>query len=134
MKGAEAAKAEQLRAAAITASGKTPEQFDEDEWLKTAPKSLQAMVASKREADATRKDVLVSSLKAASSRLSEEQLKAKSLEDLEVLAAFAKVDEPAADFSGRGMPRAASDAKDVYLNPPDPYALAIAARNKSAVN
>jgi hypothetical protein len=104
--------AEGLRAAA--AKPKT-----EDEYLKDAPESIRALVADKKAQDAKAKDELVAVLKVASNALTEEQLKAKSLDELKVLASFAKVEVP--DYSGRGLQGVAPKTEETYT-PPNPYA------------
>ena len=103
----------------------TVEEYEEAEYLKTAPQSVRTLVANEKARNATRKTELVNVLKTAGA-LTEDQLKAKSLEDLETLAKFAKVDE--VDFSGRGL---AGGEKDVFANPPNGYAIALEARNKA---
>lgn len=125
-------KTAELKAAEIkiaeqkTAEQKTPAQ-QEEEYLKTAPESIRVLVAKQKAQDASRKAELVTALKGGP--LSEEQLKAKSTEELETLAAYAKVET--VDYSGRGTPRSAQES-DVYANPPDGYAEALKARK--AVN
>lgn len=117
--------------AAKAAGFETVEEFERDEFYKKNPE-IKALVDGAKAHATARKEELVAALKTAGS-LSEEKLKLKTLEQLEELAAFAKVAEPPAfDYSGRGL--AAADKTDVHLNPPDPYALAIEARKKAAVN
>jgi hypothetical protein len=80
---------------------------------------LRGLAAAKKEQDEAEKAGLVGKLKALGA-LTEDQLKAKPLDELRTLAAFAKVDAPRADFSGMGQPaqRAAGSAT---FAPPDPY-------------
>lgn len=92
---------------------------------------LRAMAAAKQVIDTARHAELVTVLKTAQSEYTEDELKKESLANLERFARMAKVVEP--DHSGRIVPRAAADGTDVFLNPPDGYQLALAAR-KSAVN
>lgn len=93
---------------------------------------LRTLAAEKRALDAAKKAVIIGQLKTAGA-FTEDELNAKPLDELQKLATLAKVDAPV-DYSGRVIPRVAADAKDVFLNPPDPYSLAIAARHKTAVN
>jgi hypothetical protein len=116
--------AEPKTAAALTAEQEQAAFYAKHPEIKT-------LVDRQQQQEKTRHAELVASLKACGA-LTEDQLKAKSLEELETLAMFAQV-APKPDFSGRGMPRAAEEA-DVFSNPPDPYALALEARKKSAVN
>ncbi len=79
---------------------------------------LRSLATAKAAQDATEKTELVTKLVALKT-LTEEQLKAKSLDDLRTLAAFAKIETP--DFSGRGIaqPRVAAATED--FTPPNPY-------------
>lgn len=104
--------------AAQAAGFKTVAEHEEAQFLETHP-SLKTLVDRQKKHEADRRESLIATLKTCGA-LSEEQLKAKSLCQLEELAAFAKVEVP--DFSGRGMPEArGAEASDVYLNPPNPY-------------
>lgn len=111
------------------AAGMSVAQYEESEYLKTAPESIRTLVAGEKARKVARKIELVGVLKTAGA-LTEEQLNAKSLEDLETLALFAKVETPT-DFSGRGLAMRGDTSKDVFLNPPDSYALAREARDKA---
>ncbi len=115
------------------AQEKKPELKTAEQFMAEAPKEIVEIVEQHKAAQAARKGELVTMLKAASDALTEDQLKAKGLEDLETLAKFAKIEKP--DFSGRGIPRTAAEG-DVYRNPPDPYAAGIAKMRgeKAAVN
>ncbi|MFI5222659.1 MAG: DUF2213 domain-containing protein [Nitrospirales bacterium] len=102
-------------------------QPTEEEYLAKAPVSIRTLVENQKRLDAAEKTAIVTQLKAASKVLTEEQLNAKSLEELRVLASFAKVEIPApADYSGRPMPRTAAASTDDYT-PPDPYEAGIKA-------
>ena len=59
------------------------------------------------------------------SAYTEKELEAMDVEQLERLALVAKV-----DYSGKGIPvaRRAEGTEDVFLNPPDGYAIALKAR------
>jgi len=117
---------EKKRAAALKAAEeagfKTAEEHERAIFYEKNPE-IKALVERQRAADAARKDELVAALKGGP--LDEAALKAKSIEDLETLARFARVE--AVDFSGRGVPRAAAEA-DVFANPPNPYAEALKRR------
>ena len=86
--------------------------------------SLRALAAEKAKENELAKADLVAKLKSASSALTEEQLRAKSLDELKVLASFAKVETP--NYSGRAVPRAQAEGEPSYA-PPDPYAAGITA-------
>lgn len=86
---------------------------------------MRALVEERKAKDALEHATLVTTLKAASTVLTEEQLKAKSLEDLRTIAAFAKISAPQ-DFSGRGL-AATPGATTEDFTPPNPYAEGIKA-------
>jgi len=94
-------------------------QPTEEEAYAKLPASLKTLVDKQKATEAAEKDALVTSLKTASNALTEDQLKAKTIDELKVLASFAKVEVP--DYSGKPIPgmRAASDVKQ--FTPPDPY-------------
>lgn len=117
---------------AAAAAGISVEEYEEREFLKTAPASIRAMAAKYKAAEAARKAVLITALKGGP--LTDKQLEAKPLEELETLAAFAGVKEETVDFSGRGMPRAAEAGRDDVA--PDPYSKANIDKHfgKTAVN
>lgn len=97
----------------------------EEEWLARAPARIKTLLDSmKAEEDATRA-ALISQLKDLGAN-TEEELKAKSTDDLKVLASYAKVEIP--DFSARGIPveRTASARSENYA-PPNPYEAGIRA-------
>jgi hypothetical protein len=85
---------------------------------------LRAMAAAKQAEDNTKHASLVEQLKTAQTVLTEEQLKAATLTDLEMYAALAKVGTPV-DQTARILPRAAS--KNQTYEAPDPYAAGIKA-------
>lgn len=128
-KAASDKKAADAEAALKAASEK---QLTEEEFLKTAPESIRTLVTDKKVQDEAQKKSLVGQLKAASTVLTEEQLNAKTLDELKILAQFAKIAEPAADYSGRGaaVPRNAGDVVD--YTPPDSYAPGIKALQEAS--
>jgi hypothetical protein len=126
---AKAAAKEEPKAAEVKAAeAKTPEQ-EQAEFYAKHPE-IKTLVDRQQQQEKVRHAELVSSLKSCGA-LSEEQLKAKTLEDLETLAQFARIPKP--DFSGRAMPRTA-ESGDVYANPPDPYAEGLKAMRGKTVN
>lgn len=84
-----------------------------------ADPSIAAIVAEHEARVAKEKTDLVTSLKAASSALTEAQLNAKPIEQLRELAAFAKV-ETKVDYSGMGAPAPRAASGEDYT-PPNPY-------------
>ncbi len=100
----------------------------EEEYLKTAPKSIKDLVARDKAQRAERKTALVSVLTTAQTEYSEAELNEMEVDDLERMArvAQAPVDQP--NFSGRGVPRSAAAEEDVYAMPPDPYQAALEQR------
>lgn len=115
-------------AAAATASVATTVELktlSEEDFMKIAPDSIKTLIAEKKEQDTATKADLVSKLKAAQSEYSESELAAMDLKSLQRFARVAGVDTPPATFEGRGMPRDLATDKDVYRNPPDPYAPAL---------
>lgn len=85
---------------------------------------LRALAAERKAKDDAEKVELVGKLKAAGA-FTEEELTAKSVSELRKLATLAKVETP--DFSGRGLPRAASGNKTEDFTPPNPYEAGIKA-------
>lgn len=105
----------------------------EEEWLAKAPPSIKTLLdAHKAEEDALRAS-LVSQLKDLGAN-TEAELKAKSIDELRTLAAYARVEVP--DFSGRGLPveRHASSSSNIDYTPPDPYAAGLKALKGQTVN
>jgi hypothetical protein len=115
---------------AAAAKEKTPPT--EEEFLASAPESIKTLVAEKKAADAALKTSLIKTLKEVQSEYTEAELQSMGVKMLGRLARVANVEEPEeVDFSGQGMARHASTgAEDVYANPPDSYALALAAMKK----
>lgn len=106
-------------------------QMTEAEFMAAAPASIKTLIERTQAADAAQKAALVVKLAAASSALTKEQLETKTLEDLQTLAAFAKVD---VDYSARGaaVPHAAETPHSYAA--PDPYAPGLKALREQAVN
>lgn len=137
LKAAEDKKTEELRTAAKCktcndigkAFGKpcpdcAQEPKTAEEWLQSAPEEIRSLVARQKASDAKQKADLVGALKTAQDAYSEADLTAMPVNELTKLAKAVKVDAP--DFSGRGLPRTAET--DVFSNPPNGYALVIAAQ------
>ncbi len=99
------------------AAAKTPTQA---EMLAAMPE-VKALVDREAARSEARKGELVGQLKAAQKAYTEEELKALSLDQLERIATIAKIDQPAADFSGRGIPRV-TGAEAATFEAPDAYA------------
>lgn len=100
--------------AAQAAGFKTVEEHERAVFYEKNPE-IKSLVDRQKQQEADRKLELVASLKACGA-LTEEQLTAKSLNDLETLAAFAQLPKP--DYSGRG---AAVRAAEGSIDPPNPY-------------
>ncbi len=123
--------ADKAKKAAADKKKVTLEEYQEQEWLKTAPPSIRAMAEENRAVKKARKAMLVKALDGG--KLTAKQLEAKPLEELETLAAYAGVEaEEKVDYSGRAMPRAAEG--DVYSNPPNGYDIAIEKMRKAATH
>lgn len=116
---------EQLRAAEQSPT--------EEEWLAKAPPSIKTLLDAHKAEEDSIKASIVSQLKDLGAH-TEAELKAKPLEELKVLAAYARVDVP--DYSGRGVPRESGKNQNSNYNyaPPDPYAPGIKALQSKAVN
>ena len=126
----ENAKGEKMKAAAAK-EGISVEEYEEREFLKRAPASIRTMAEKHKAAEAARKTDLIKALDGG--LLTVKQLEAKTVDELETLAAYAGVAEEKVDYSGRGVARAAES--DVYANPPNPYSQEnINKRFKTAVN
>jgi hypothetical protein len=118
--------AEAVAAAAAVAATK---ELTEEEFLRTAPPAIRTMVQRHKDADAKAHGELVASLKTAQKVHSEDALKAKSLEQLQEIAALLQM--PPVDYSLRAVPRAAEASADGEYKsqpPPDGYKLALEKR------
>jgi hypothetical protein len=126
------------RAAALKAAQKagfqTVEEHEEARWLERHP-AVKAVVERAAAVEASRKNELVNRLKTLGS-LTEEQLRKKSIDQLEELAAFAKVNAPRVDFSGRGLATLESaesqEEADRRNNPPSAYDEALKKRRAAS--
>ena len=106
--------------------------MSEEDFLRTAPKSVRDMVAAAKKADADKRAGLMTSLKANQTEFTEAELNGMTTEQLErfdrMLSAAVTTDDenaaPAAvDFSARAPHRAASSQKS---EAPNGYAIALA--------
>lgn len=134
-KKAEDEKQQTGRKPARAEDGEEPETplMTAEAWLASAPAEVRDMVARHQQKDAAAKAALVGKLKTAQSRVTEAQLKERSLDQLEEMAALLKVDAPPIDYTGRGV-RTAEQGDDDYLSqpPPDGYAIALERRKKAS--
>jgi hypothetical protein len=107
------------------AAAKPATTMTEEEALKMFPR-IASVVNLHQAREAAEKDVLVASLKTCGVK-TEAELKAMPLDELKTMAAFAKVAQPAVDFSGMGVarPPVAGDTED--LTPPSTYAAGLKA-------
>lgn len=83
---------------------------------------------------AAEKTALVTTLKAAQSAYSEEELIAKSVAELQKIATLTATAVPAVDFSGRGVPvlqRAAGTGDNSEFDPPPAYARLMGSKEKA---
>lgn len=99
----------------------------EEQWMAAAPKPIRAAFERMQQQETERKTELVTALRTAQSAFTEAELTAMEIPFLEKLARAAGVQEKP-DYSGRGIPRAASGAggqmtedENAILNPPDPW-------------
>lgn len=129
-----AAPAVPVAAAPATETAPEPKKPEptEDEVIAALPKALQGLIAKAKSDDAAKRTALVAGLKSAQAEYDEAALEAKSTVELESLARMLRLDAPRMDYSGRPIASLAASESDAYLNPPDPYALALAARNPKA--
>lgn len=97
---------------------------EEHETLTAMANAYQADLQAK-------KNTLVASLKGAQDAYTEDELNDLSLEALQKVSKLCKVEQPvpAVDFSARGLTSPPGADQDLYMNPPDPYDLAIAKRD-----
>lgn len=84
------------------------------------PQEYRDLMAEKKAKDASAHTELVGKLKVAAAHVyTEDQLKAKTLQELKDVASLMKIDTAPADFSGRPVPRIAQEG--VSYKAPDPY-------------
>jgi len=96
----------------------------DDEFIAKAPAWIKSVLDEVKTAEASERAALVGALKDCGAH-SEDDLKKMPLPELRTLAKYARVDVP--DFSGRAMPRAASQNEKKNYAPPDPYAAGLKA-------
>jgi hypothetical protein len=129
----EAADAAAVQAATLAAAAAAPKELSEEEFMKAAPAPLRTMLQRHKDADAKAHAALVTSLKTAQKVHNEDALKAKTLEQLEEIAALLQM--PPVDYSLRAVPRAAEATTDGEYKsqpPPDGYKLALEKRAAAA--
>ena len=126
------AKARAAKMRAATAAGMTVEEYEEAVFLRTAPDSIRTLVEEKKASDGKERTTLITGLEAAQDVYTKKELQQRDLPELRKLAKMIGVGQPTIDYSGRGVARSAEE-KDVFSNPPDPYAAGIAKR-RGAVN
>lgn len=94
----------------------------EEDFLKIAPPQYKEIIEAHQTEVAQTRAALVSQLKDLGAH-TEEELKAKPLDELKALAQYARVSVP--DFSGRGVATSRNASERVSYAPPDPYADAL---------
>lgn len=102
---------------------KLEQPMSDEEFQQRAPASIKSVLEARQAEENSLKASLVSSLKNLGGE-TEEELKKKSIPELQTLARYAGV--KVLDFSGRGVPvnRAAAETSETYA-PPDPYKLGL---------
>lgn len=119
---AQAAAARRASEAATAGSAADPAPLTEEQYLASAPESIQRIVAEYKAAQARRREQLVATLRdAAKDAYTADDLAAKPLDELERLARLLRATEPPVDYSGRGAPRLAELTPEA---PPKPIDLA----------
>lgn len=88
-----------------------PKVKTEEEYLAELPEEMKEVFVEHKAAQAKKKTDLVTVLKAAQDVFSEDELRKKSVAELEQLVRVAKVDAPKPDYSGLGVPRSGEDGK-----------------------
>jgi hypothetical protein len=77
----------------------------EEEWLKGAPESIRTVIENHKKDVQAKHTRLLASLKDATKGIySEDELKAKSVEELERIARLAQAEVPEIDYSGKALP------------------------------
>ncbi len=92
--------------------------LNEEDFLQKAPPSIKTLLEAKKAEEDAQRASIVSQLKDLGAH-TEDELKKKSLDDLKVLASYARVDVP--DFSGRGIPKERNASDRNNYAPPNPY-------------
>lgn len=113
--------------AAVTGAAAEPQAITEAQVLAAFPE-IAAIVNGHKQAQAQRKTVLMAQLKGKQDVYTEAELAGMSVSELERIARLAKVEMGPVDFSAIGAPRAAEAATPSTVEPPDPWAAGIAAR------
>jgi hypothetical protein len=96
---------------------KLEQPMSDEEFIQRAPTSVKAVLEARAAEEATLKASLVTSLKDLGGE-TEEQLKKKSIPELQTLAQYARI--KVLDFSGKGVPVARAASQASYA-PPDPW-------------
>ena len=111
----------------VAAAAPAVAEMSVDDFMKTAPAEVKAIVLAARKADADKRAGHIAALKAAQSEFTEAEMGAMSTEQLERFdRALSREDEdgvPAVDFSAR---RAAAASASTTKEPPNGYAVALA--------
>lgn len=105
----------------LRAAAANPKTLTEAEFMGAAPAEFKTIIEQHRAAEAAEKAELIGKLKTLEA-FTEEQLKAKSNDELRSLAKLAKVEvqaRPEVDFGGRNFPRAAEGIESAAA--PNPY-------------
>jgi hypothetical protein len=126
------AKVVEVEAALKAAEAASRRELTADEFMKSAPAELRDMIARHKAADARVHGELVASLKTAQSVHTEDVLKAKTLEQLQEIAALLKL--APVDYSlraARGTAEATTDEEYKRQAPPDGYAEALKRRRET---
>jgi hypothetical protein len=92
-------------------------KMSEDDFLACAPKSIRDLVASERTREAAERTNLVAAMKTSQTEFTEDELKALPIEQLRKFSRVCKVNVPAVDFGGRGIPRDEPSNGDDYSAP-----------------
>lgn len=95
------------------------QSMSEEEFTARAPESIKALIADHKAEQDAKKAALVSALKSCGAD-SEEELKKKSIPELQTLAKYARVQ--VIDYSGRGLPQQRNAEERQSYAPPDAYA------------
>jgi hypothetical protein len=105
----------------VQAAAGEPAELSDEEWMSKAPAKIRAALQRQLDAEAAEHALHVTALEAAQDVYDREALEAKTIEELKDLTklctAAGKV-EAQPDFSGKGLPRQSSVAKDEVPAPP----------------
>lgn len=102
-------------------------ELTDEQFLARAPKRFKEVIETHEAGIEAQKLAIVTQLKDLGAH-TEEQLREKSLEELEMLASYARI--PVPDFSGRGVsvPQSRNAADKQSIKAPDPYRAALEAQ------